>query len=341
MIPDIIITSVPERHKNLKNTLRYLSNYKGKIIVVINRHKSNKFLKKFKKKNVKIIFSNKKYRVEKVWEGLKHVKSISVLQMADDDLYNLDYIYEAGKILNRNSKFVAVDCFHLCFDFKMKKYINDHDALKYYQVKKNNFKIEGSNYYKRLKSIKDNLIYNKRIHSSVVRTSLYKKISYFAFKYQKDIHTHFTDQLFYLYYLMVGEIYTVNKLGAIYSINQSVREGYYFHKNMKNYEFFQNFYTHKSSVKQFIQIIKTNLNVNENKAKIILKNYWNVLKKINQIHENDRAIDSKLNRLTKIISRKLKIYYKNFRYFRNHFHFPSMSKNFEIDANIYFDNLKF
>ena len=47
--------------------------------------------------------------------------------MADDDLYN-NYIYEAGKILNRNSKFVAVDCFHLCLDFKMKKYINDHDA---------------------------------------------------------------------------------------------------------------------------------------------------------------------------------------------------------------------
>ena len=59
MVPDIVITSIPERHKNLRVTLKHLSDYKGKIIVVINRHKSFQFIKKLKNKNIKIIFSKK------------------------------------------------------------------------------------------------------------------------------------------------------------------------------------------------------------------------------------------------------------------------------------------
>ena len=61
----------------------------------------------------------------------------------------------------------------------------------------------------------------------------------------------------------MNEIYTLKKLGAIYSLNQSLRKGFYFHKNLKKYEFFENFYDEKSSVKKFIQMIKTNLKVDE------------------------------------------------------------------------------
>ena len=340
MIPDILITSIPQRHKYLKLTIKCLSDYKGKIVIVIPDHKYFQFLKKIRNKNIKIVFSKKKYRVEKVWEGLKYINSKSILQMGDDDLYDLQYIYEAGKILEKNSKIVAVDCFYLAFDHNIKKYVNDLDALKYKQVRKKKFKISGKNYYERIKFVSDNLIYNKRFHSSVIRSSLFNRFIYLAIKYQKNIHTHFTDQLFFLYFLMEGEIYTINKLGSVYSVNQSSRKGYYFHKNLKKYEFYKNFFSHKSSVKIFIQIIKKNLNVEEKKDKIILKNFVDVLTKINLIHLNNRIENSKLNNLTTKISKIFKIYYKSFKFFKNHFIYPAKSKSFQEKTDYYFENLK-
>ena len=120
--------------------------------------------------------------------------------MADDDLYDLKYIYEAGKILNENSKISVVDCF-LTFDHNIKKYINDLDALKYLQIRKNKFKIKGSNYFKRINFVEDNLIYNKEFIPQSQGQDYIKKL-YILLLNTKKIYVHFTDQLFYLFFLI-------------------------------------------------------------------------------------------------------------------------------------------
>lgn len=225
----ILISFHHTRTKELERKIEYFSNSKFKIIMIGQTDKYEK-LRKLKKinnvQNLKILISKNKYPGEKVLEAEKIIDTEYMIFLGDDDFITFDYLEKAIKILDKNKNVHVVDCFTTKFKFNESNnsliFFNNYMIDYYLFLKRNNFNLKGGNLFERINKLEN--CFNPNLHHCVVR----KNTFYFSLKTiqnnkASDVLNYY-DKIFFLLFLLKGDIYFLDLHGYIRQVENSLRE---------------------------------------------------------------------------------------------------------------------
>lgn len=280
----ILILFHRSRVKELKKKIEYFSNTKFKILMLgqmDNPHELRELIKIKNIKNLRLVISKNQYPGEKQLEAESLIDTEYMIFLGDDDFVTFDYLEKSIKILDEKKNVHVVDCFTTKFKINESEqsliFLNNYMINYYFFFKRKNFYLKGDDLFERINKLQNS--YNPNLHHCVVRKSTF----YFSLKtIQNNTHCdvlNYYDKLFFLLFLLKGDIYFLNIHGYVRQVENSLRAGYLPEKYfLKNKKFLNDFLNDQIALDYLYLIINKDLRCNNQVFYKQMNNFYKVIK---------------------------------------------------------------